>query len=402
MNRFRIVLGAAMFAALALGANAQDATCDRNHYILLDHVGGWLPTGNLNVPRSGHTATLLPDGTVLVVGGWSMDAATKAIVKLDSAELYDPATGIWTPTGSLATPRSGHTATLLSTGKVLVAGGDETYLSPGLGLGGTTELYDPTTGSWSATGNLNIPRIDFTATVLTNGKVLVAGGVDNQNEILSSAELYDPATGGWSFTGDLITARFFHTATPLQDGRILVAGGWIFDDIFGGSVTADAEVYDPSVGSWSSTSGLHDFRDFQTATRLQDGHVLVAGGYGTAELYDSVAGTWTTVGDLDANKLLDFHTATLLPDGEVLVAGGLEIWRALNEWFNLNLNGAELYDPVHATWANTGSLISARSNHTATLLPDGRVLVAGGTFVTPNWVGLPLGSAELYGDSGCP
>ena len=172
----------------------------------------WVPTGSFVMARSRHTATLLPNGKVLVAGGNNGPA-------LSGAELYDPATGTWTATGSMGTARSRHTATLLPNGKVLVAGGFnelDGFLS-------SAELYDPASGTWTATGNLGTGRGFHTATLLPNGKVLVAGG--NNGAVLSSAELYDPASGTWTATGSLGTARDLHTATLLPKGKVLVAGG---------------------------------------------------------------------------------------------------------------------------------------------------------------------------------
>jgi hypothetical protein len=382
MKRFRTASCAATFFALAVtfGVNAQNATCgNKNHYILGYAHTPWIATGNLNVARSFHTATLLPDGRVLVAGG--LTSIPNGAALLDSAELYDPAIGSWTTTTSLTRRRSGHTATLLPSGQVLAVGGDQA---------GTAELYDPASESWTPTGNLNTPRFGFTATLLDTGKVLVAGGVGNSDETVKSAELYDPAAGTWSFTGDLVTGRFFHTATPLQDGTILAVAGWTDD--FLQTVTSEAELYDPVTGTWSSDARLNQARALHTATRLQDGKVLVAGGYldkrvyipasyGTyyvptsldeVELYDPVARTWAPVGNLVAAR--DSHTATLLPDGEVLIAGGFD-WNA-----RVHVSGTELYDAVTGTRMNTANLASARRWHTATLLPDGTVLIAGGRF----------------------
>jgi N-acetylneuraminic acid mutarotase len=168
--------------------------------------------------RYGHTATLLTNGKLLVAGG--LDEIGNALA---SAELYNPATGGWTPTGSLAAARFQHTATLLANGKVLVAGGDATGIS--------AELYDPATGTWTPTGSLANPRAYDTATLLANGKVLVSGGGN------SSVELYDPATGAWSLNGSLTTARFGDTATLLPSGKLLVVGG--------NNSGTFAELYDP-------------------------------------------------------------------------------------------------------------------------------------------------------------
>ena len=161
--------------------------------------GGWTATGSLATGRYAHTATLLPNGRVLVAGSWGDEGI------LASAELYDPASGTWTATGSLATARNLHTATLLPNGKVLVAGGQGIDYNPTA----SAELYDLVSGTWSPTGSLAAGRVDHTATLLPDGKVLVAGGYDR--DALASAELYDPASATWSATGSLATARTRHT-----------------------------------------------------------------------------------------------------------------------------------------------------------------------------------------------
>ena len=313
-------------------------------------TGNWTPTGSLITSRSGHTATLLPDGKVLVAGG---DA-------LGSAELYDPATGNWTLTGSLITSRSGHTATLLLDGKVLVTGGNHNS-----SVTATAELYDPASGVWTATGNMHNAREWFTATLLQNGNVLVVAGT------AEGAELYDPATGAWTFTGRPITSTALHTATLLPDGKVLVAGGQISLD-----PTAKAELYDPASGTWAATGNLHDARQVHSAALLPDGKVLVAGGQGlpifdltSAELYDPASGTWMLTGPLTVPR--SFYTATLLLNGNVMAAGG-------NNAINFMEASVELYDPASGTWTTTDSLDPGRYSHTATLLPDGKVLVAGG------------------------
>src|SRR6266550_2840859 len=314
----------------------------------------WTTTGSLATARAAHTATLLPNGKILVAGGVDSSGIPA------SAELYDPATGTWSATGSLATARQSHTATLLLNGKVLVAGGVNIS-----GFLASAELYDPATGIWSATRSLAAARLFHTATLLPNGKVLVAGG-QNSSGVLASAEFYDPATGSWSSTGSLGTARNQHTATLLPSGKVLVAGG------FNGSYLTSAELYDPATGSWSSTGSLTTARLQHTATLLPSGKVLVAGGYNgsylsSAELYDPATGSWSSTGSLTTARYL--HTATLLPSGKVLVAGGY------NGSF---LSSAELYDPATGSWSTTGSLGTARFQHTATLLPSGKVLVVGG------------------------
>jgi N-acetylneuraminic acid mutarotase len=352
----------------------------------------WTYTGSLNSARYFHTATLLPNGKVLVAAGATNTSNPFNFIVLDTAELYDAGTGTWTTTGRLGTARYLHTATLLPTGKVLVAGGDYTNLA----VTNSAELYDPATGTWSPTGNLNIARSWYAATLLANGKVLVAGGF-NDLGILDSAELYDPATAQWTLTGKLNVARYGQTATLLRDGKVLIAGGTDDGDL--ASTLASAELYDPATGNWSVTGSLNASRIFHTATMLPNGKVLVAGGYKwppvslrSAELYDPATRTWSVTGNLNAAR--DAHSATLLPNGKVLVAGG-EDWNGACSPLcppPLNLNAAELYDPNTATWNNTEHLNSARPRHTATLLQNGKVLVAGGG---DNVIG-PIDSAELY------
>jgi hypothetical protein len=327
----------------------------------------------LNNARAVHTATLLPSGKVLAAGGHN------SCDFLASAELYDSASGTWTATGSLKIERQYHTATLLPNGKVLVAGSNGANDA-------SAELYGPASRSWSATGSLNNGRYSHTATLLRNGKVLVAGGLTNDNSppYLASAELYDPASGTWTATGSLSTTRYNHTATLLPNGKVLVAGGI-------GSDPAGAELYDPASGTWTATGNLNTGRYVHTATLLQNGKVLVAGGISatssglsaSAELYDPASGTWTATGSLKTAR--DDHTATLLPSGNVLVAAGIGSSGVSPS--------TELYDPASGTWSVTGSLNSKRYQHTATLLQNGKVLAVGGYQDTNDNV---IASAELY------
>jgi len=231
----------------------------------------WTATGSLNTARRVPTASLLSNGMVLVAGGFGNS------VFLTSAELYDPASGTWTATGSLNTGRDLHTATLLPNGTVLVAGGVGNHLL------NIAELYDPASGTWAATGSLNSGRFLHTATLLPNGMVLVAGGLDNDNSVLNSAELYDPASGTWTATGSLNVGRHFHTASLLPNGMVLVAGG--SDD--NGWPFTSVELYDPASGTWTATGSLNTARVWHTASLLPNGTVLVAGGWGNSGLLNS-------------------------------------------------------------------------------------------------------------------
>ena len=330
-------------------------------------VPEWTPTGSLAAGRWGHTATLLPSGLVLVAGGVGHATPTSGIGVLASAEVYDPSTGTWTPTGSMITTRVGHTATLLPSGKVLVAGGEAAGVT---GVGSTSaELYDPAAGSWTATGPLNMGREQHTATLLPSGRVLVTGGYVSFVTYTPTAEIYDPASGTWTYTGNMTEARGVHGAVLLPTGLVLVAGGFSFTSQV--DALASAELYDPATGAWSATGAMSVPRQLHTLTPLLSGKVLAAGGYGdgttqgTAELYDPSSGTWTPTGSLGTSRRQ--HVATLLPSGQVLVTGG---------WYFVS--DAELYDPLLEAWTYAGGTWD-RLDHTATLLQDGRVLVVGGT-----------------------
>ncbi len=347
--------------------------------------------GPLNTARWGHTVTLLNNGKVLVVGGSGSSGA------LCEAELYDPATGAWTPTGSPSAARMNHTATLLPNGKVLVAGGTDgsTVLS-------STELYDPTSGLWMAASGLLNARCYHTATLLGNGKVLVTGGEDISGNSTTKCELYDPASGYWTVSkgNHLLTARYMHTATLLPDGRVLVAGGFSTP----GTILSSAELYTPGVTglSWSAAGDMGIARDGHTATLLPNGTVLVAGGLSpgvltSSEFYtpDSGAGAWTSTGSLSQGRCA--ATATLLPNGKVLVTGGSFYPGFVEE----SLASAEVFDPNEAggTWTTTGPLAHSRTHHTATLLANGQVLVVAGYEPNAFGVPVPLSSAELYDPS---
>jgi hypothetical protein len=338
------------------------------------------PTGRMVQARAGHTATLLPSGKVLVVGGAGADAY------LATAELYDPATGNWALTTDLPAPRAGHTATLLQNGLVLVAGGEDANFEPLE----TAVLYDWTTQTWTATGSLNVARLGQTATLLPDSRVLVAGGQGQVEPELSSAKVYDPTSGTWSVTEDMLTSRRYHTATLLLNGKVLVAG----DDHTGHP--NQTELYDPVTGSWAYTGHLRTGRAYQTATLLPDGNVLVVGGHQTnppgrvlasTELYDPATGLWSPGGAVRPNAGHWLHTETLLADGTVLVVGGRR------DFTPYSFSQIVSYDAVGKSWMVVGELNQARWGHTATLLQNGSVLVAGGvrSFDAP----APIAIAEL-------
>ena len=288
-------------------------------------TGNWSVSGNLNVARIHGTATLLPSGKVLAAGG-CVDPCT-------SVEVYDPSTGAWTLTGSMADGRTYHTATLLPNGKVLVAGG--CYSACGIYVQSSAELYDPNSGTWSVTGSLSVGRAQHTATLLQNGKVLVAGGISASGSENSSAEIYDPATGKWSSAGNMITGRRFAQAALLTNGRVVVMGG---QDTPGNTLSS-TELYDPSTNKWSATGKMTSPRLYFVALPfLVSGKVLVAGGanpsviLASSELYDPLTGKWSATGSMNVARI--YHFAVILTNGKVLVATG-----------NTGDATAELYQP---------------------------------------------------------
>gem|GEM_PF-1797193 len=338
---------------------------------------GFAQTGDLSAARSNHTATVLQSGLVLVAGGLdNIDA------ELTSAELYDPASATWSNTGSLVTSRRDHTATLLAGGRVLVAGG----FNLAAGELASAELYNPGSGTWTATGDLTVGRSFHTATFLPDNMVLVAGGLDSSG-VTATAEVFESMTEVWVGTNDMLEARTGHTATLLQDGSVLVVGG--FNPAAG--TLASSELYLPGQGAWIPTGSLTTPREEHTATLLANGMVLVAGGNNSSgfvadtEVYDPQIGEWLSVGSLTTAR--SSHTATLLPtSGLVLVAGG--------NGATGSLASAELYDPASETWSATGSLNNGRYSDAAILLPNEMALVTGGRGTNGT-----LASAELYDPS---
>jgi len=359
-------------------------------------AAGFSETASMSKPRSGHTATLMANGKVLITGGGD-----------SSAELFDSATASFSATGSMNAARFGATATLLADGRVLLAGG-RGQAAGGLDAGGflpilnTAEIYDPSTGIFRTTGNMVVPRITHTATPLDDGRVLITGGIDRHGgggAAVASAELYDPATGTFTPTGGMHTDRSQHTATLLAGGDVLIAGGWNghradaaddppWDALF-------AELYEPAFHIFDVSSTMSTTRIGHVAVRLANGRVLMLGGVPTlqniheqprdpqyAEIYDPVANSFSALAGLTLSQ--QGYTATLLANGKVLLVGGENLGTATRT--------AGLLDAARGTLDVTGELVTARMGHTATLLQDGRVLVTGGTDSNGNVVA----TAELY------
>ncbi|MEP6501806.1 MAG: kelch repeat-containing protein, partial [Betaproteobacteria bacterium] len=331
---------------------------------------------------AGHTATLLPSGKVLVVGGVKSGGEG-----ISAADLFDPVTATWTTVAPTTVMRSSHTATLLADGRVLVVGGStvSTTAAKGYVNDASAEIYDPVSDTWAATPPMSVARSHHSATRLPDGKVLVFGGEDVHYLVDATAEIYDPVANTWSLPRTPpVSPRSQHTATLLPSGLVLIAGGF---DIISGTLTplATTELYDPvlHVSTTTSPEGVITTvttgQDFtagtpmafthygQGATLLPDGHVLVVGGNTTqTELYDPTAATWATQGPTGAVHTL--HGTVLLPNGQLLIAGGTQF----------ALPTAERYDPLTGLWTPAAAMLVIRTNPTATLLQDGSVMVCGG------------------------
>jgi len=343
---------------------------------------GFTAAGSMGAARSWHSATLLPNGIVLVVGG------ADHLGVLDSAELYDPTKGTFTSTGNLVAPRQGHTATLLADGRVLIAGGEDNA-----GPIGSAELYDPATGRFSSVGNMNNARWSHTATLLANGKVLIAGGANNFDS-QDSAELFDPARGSFTAIDNMISARMHHTATPLANGKVLLVGGWSsYSPI---TPLASAELFDPATNMFASVGSMSIPRYLHESTLLPDGKVLILGGsedhfsVSGVEAYDPVSEAFVGAGNLSAKRTS--HTVTMLPNGKVLIVGGTYVFSGPDAPESAVLASSELYTPTSQESMFTATLQTPRVGHTATLLNDGHVLVTGGADGNGN----PLASTELF------
>ena len=353
-------------------------------------AASWAPTGDLTTGRSGAAAVLLLDGRPLIVAGSNPVGGSHS---LNSAEIFSPAAGMWSSGGALTTARQLHTATTLDSGKVLTAGGFDVELPPGTSQAlKSAELYDPTANTWSPATDMGLgqERSGHTATLLGDGRVFVAGGLGPYSiNALMSTRIYKPASNSWSAGPTLTTGRFEHTATLLKTGKVLIVGGSAVST--SPTVLKSAERYDPRAlpaSQISPAGSTTDARESHTATLLQDGRVLVVGGYDgtkvlkTAELYDPYANSWKPAASLHGPR--EGQTATLLRDGRVLVAGG--------DAGDTSIKTTEIYNPATNSWSLGPSMTAAREGHIATGLPSGRVLAAAGVDAAGN----TLKSAELF------
>ncbi|HYL36029.1 MAG TPA: kelch repeat-containing protein [Bryobacteraceae bacterium] len=331
-------------------------------------TGAFTPTSKLLFQHAGFsTATLLNDSRVLIVGG---------TVALSFGELYDPASGNFVATGgTVAEHGNGLTATLLADGRVLIAGGFDA--SQGLSVA-AAEIYDPTTGSFTKTGSLATDRFGHTATLLQDGRVLVAGGdhvVDATFNPLSSAEIFDPATGQFSTTGAMHAGRDSPFAVRLASGKVLI-----------GELDSFTELFDPANGTFELTGRMSAPRQYGTATLLSSGQALVAGGLvavartvaptNSAELYNPVTGTFSPTGSTVSAR--SYHTATALLDGRVLVTGGIGRFPPQQP-----LASAELYTPLMEGLVTSQTGLTFRAAQGAGALPPQNVAILSNTDTIP-------------------
>jgi N-acetylneuraminic acid mutarotase len=382
------------------GVQSASNLADAAQFIALAHAALFDPmVGSWTVLSSGAhqgalaSAAVMHDGRVLVSGG-NIARVIQSFNTAAAADLYDPTSNAWQSVAPMSIARRSHITTVLVDGSALVTGGaggsnsSETVYA-------SAERYAAQANAWTTATAMANPRYEHSASLLGNGKVLVAGGSNaiigscNCTTFIAAAELYDPTANSWTTTASLLTARYAHTATVLLNGKVLVAGGFggtpnTLQNV--GAALASAELYDPTAGTWSPAAPMNTARTSHTATLLSSGRVLVVGGGGattttaTAEIYDPVANTWAAVASLTTPR--QSHSATLLGTGNVLVVGGYNTSSSAT----FGVDTAELYDPVANTFGAAGSMVTLRQQFTLSALGDGRVMLVGGL---PNLEGLP-------------
>ncbi len=357
-----------LFALLLTGASSSTTT----------EVGRVMRTASMHERRADHTATLLPDGRVLVAGGMVENG-----VFLNSAELFDPVKGTFVATASMQSRRVGHSATLLPNGKVLIAGGlAGRFFEGGPGNVATTEVYDPPTGRFTPGPPMTTPRTGHAAVLLRNGKVLVAGGEESDEHSLASAEIYDPTVNKWTPTGSMLHPRVARSAILLKDGRVLVTGG--------GEGSNLAEIYDPASGVWHATGNMTASRIKHAATLLPDGRVLITGGspdndwhpVRTAEVFDPRTNKFAAISNMELARFKIPDATAVLKNGNILIAGGAA--------------EVEVYDNAAGRFFRAGSLDEAHFFASTTLLKDGRALITGGYTASRGRPNGPLSSEQAW------
>ena len=339
------------------------------------------------VPASFTEAAVLADGRVLVPGG---NHGHYLGATLPIAEIFDPRTGTWTATGPMVAPHAKHTVTALLDGRVLVVGGEGRVGGVNGNPVTTSEIFDPATGRWTATGTA-LPEVTYnhSATRLRDGRVLVAGGAYDGvagSGATAAAQVFDPATDSWAVVAPMSVARTYHSSLLLDDGRVLVAGGHDGS----GVPQASAEIWDPVRGTWRPTAPMAFAHHSETnaAARLPGGRVLVVAGAtvrsdgsrdvtDATQIFHPASGRWRPGPALPGPARTD-HVVVALGDGRVLVAGGIALDPLLGPPLSIGLDDAYVLDGHARRWSVARSMHVPRHNAAATLLPDGSVLVAGG------------------------
>jgi hypothetical protein len=394
--------GGAILAALLLVSCAGGEITEQPSY-LTNQQGERVEELTMTTPRADQSAAALQDGRVLIAGG-TTNANVGGVTS--SAEIYDPNANSFTVTGSMTVARQGATATVLNDGRVLLAGGVQNIgfraqLS-------SAELYDPVAGTFAATGSMQTPREGHTATLLRDGRVLVAGGSDNGVHTLDSAEIYDPRSGAWQFAGHMTVPRVAHVAVLLGNGQVLIAGGGRGDMPGGYIVYQSAETYIPELKRFNRVPArMNSDRVGAAALLLVDGRALIVGGksgkvltsfgrgtlnlnslapLNTAETYDPESGAFVLTGNLQAPHYLP--RLVKLQDGNVLVTSGWKIQGPVV----VGMADAEVFLPSTNGFRGVAPMQVARLQNSSTLLPNGDVLVAGGV----DGKSLVTASVEFY------
>ena len=369
LNPIKLFATVAIFIVLSSGCNPNEAvvkkdmtenetfspTSTSTRFVKLEANNETFVT-NMKNSRQRHVATVLLNGKLLVTGG------TDEFGTSPLAEIYDPLTNIWTPLTAMRYARTLHSATLLPNGKVLVAGGEDSS-----GRMRRVEIFDPDTYSWETGPDLLTIRGGHTSTLLKDGNILLVGGIAANPT--NSVELLDSTTGEWTTIDSMLQKRAFHTATLLNDNRVLVIGGALLNDASGINT---AEIYNPVDNSWSSAGKMKIGRSFHTATLISDNRVLVVGGHKNqkfAEIYDPSLNSWTTVGMMEIARRN--HTANLMPNGDVLITGG-------SNSEEIPVKDAEIFEVESGIFKPAGNMDLSRQNHTSTLLVNGKIIIVGG------------------------
>lgn len=387
-------LGGLVLLAVGLAVAALFGGRDTSRNTAGRALGDWDKARSLQSVRGSTSAVSLRGGEVLVMGGGVGSVA------LAASEAFEPKTGSWTDWGRLNHPRRGHRAVVLKDGSVLVAGG----ISSGRLLSSAEVRRRSSRSPWRSVGRMAQARLGHTMTALSTGSVLVAGGTGGSAVAsrgsqtvrpVASAELFDPGRRRWAKIGEMRVPRFEHSASLLADGRVLIAGGI---GVRRGEVVpvASAEIFDPATRTFNPTKDMAVARTDHAAVTLADGRVFVVGGedgrraLAAVEIFDPARGTWSRATPLARARR--GHAATRLEDGPVLVTGG----ESFVGGARTSLSAAERYEPERDVWANAGTMSCPRSEHGAALLRDGSVIVAGGDGAFPGKAPMPRSCVDRY------